>query len=427
MPTQENITLIKNTIRTSNATVKNEYFEQVLSMIVYNEGYSLEQLFSAANRQIDIANEVIETGQPFSGRTTEGNVIINLENANQILLEGLWLYIAIIAFADYSQNDRIFNLVQDMPGLTETVTNFESALTLNNIDAARRQNINALEQNPEVELEDIEDLEDTEDLEDIEDSEDMYEDMYEDEVPADSDVFSSNYIQRKADFEDIFTFAYDLLKKDETYLMEYLDKNYQILAIKNTFKNAFTQLISERTDFETLFSFFNKYKIKENPIIFCKTLSLMHAFLNLADSEKEIVIRDKNKKALVVFDLWDGEPYLTAMRSRIFADMLSFYLFVAILYFKAENRLSEFFKNTDMQNETQLANSIYENTVLKIAEYVTLPQHAGKRNYIPLYRELSDKLAENIIDKTNEIKIKEEFKSSENIFQSFMPINFKGW
>ena len=73
MPTVENYRLALTLARDTNSETALEYVDQVIN-ILETTNYSLRQLRDAAVRQIDIAEQTLDTGEVFRGDTEEGQI-----------------------------------------------------------------------------------------------------------------------------------------------------------------------------------------------------------------------------------------------------------------------------------------------------------------------------------------------------------------
>lgn len=105
MLTSDNLSLLKQLIDSnSNKSTMEEYFINVHE-IIKGEVYTVEQLMRIAVKQVEFANNVIETEETITTPTVQGPVEINKENAQSILEEGLLMVAAIYVYATQTDSD----------------------------------------------------------------------------------------------------------------------------------------------------------------------------------------------------------------------------------------------------------------------------------------------------------------------------------
>lgn len=102
--TPYNARILHNLISNESSATAEAYFMDVHNLV--QEGNNPEQLLAGALRQVDIANNVIETGVPFTGQTVQGPINITEEDAEDVLIEGLWMVAAIYVYITQTQNEN---------------------------------------------------------------------------------------------------------------------------------------------------------------------------------------------------------------------------------------------------------------------------------------------------------------------------------
>jgi HAMP domain-containing protein len=106
MITQDNVRLLKQSIDADNGTMAEEYFSNVHNVIEL-DNYPLTLLMRTSLRQAEIANNVIETGREYRAQSVEGPIVISPDDAEETLMEGLWLAAAIYVYAAQLENENV--------------------------------------------------------------------------------------------------------------------------------------------------------------------------------------------------------------------------------------------------------------------------------------------------------------------------------
>jgi hypothetical protein len=407
MPTIENYRLIKQLIDANANETINAYFRQAEELVA-TSNYSLDQLINAANRQIDISNEVLETGETFTGNTTQGRVSVTPEEAQQNLEEGLWLLISLYAYGDYAELDFEMPSTNTNNPLVDAVIRFQNKISQQEIDRVRGNQENE---------EDEEDLDDI-DLEYDDEREARLAPVEEPKAPVyydKAEFFPNRQVQ----------LAHKALQSNREVFIKTLDEKYNLNRLfeqsKTIFKDYFDLLDIENSDFVYNFNTLiqNSKSLYTNLNVFLEAINILSAMQY--HTERYVYINED-----IIFDIW-GENYPSRSNIAISSDYINRLYALALLLFQSEGKGTQFLKEANIFLNRQDMEQIYTEIVEALAEnFIKYEDLESQELTLDALKD-NERLKQNLTNEIDSQSIKKQLKDQGQAIKQYSPINFKGW
>lgn len=443
MPTPENYRLALTLVRDANSDDVTGYVDQI-SNILETTNYSLRQLRDAAVRQIDIAEQTLDTGEVFRGDTEEGQIEITPDNAPDILEEGLFMLVAVTAFSHLILPDALINVSNDRNYL-DAVETFISKLpeTKRNIIAnyymEQEEPAEEPDEEPAEEPAEEPTLEYDDEYEGIITDEDMeklfaddpksrknYTDgqieAYKEQITdwGDRAITSINYM-----VEDI----YKLIKNNREGIKKQLSHKYNIILGDNPEKGSMNldtllnnQDINPGHIYGHLSETFNI--LKNDTKGFAEVVKLLRAIMRADDLPQpefpyppRFIVLDDH-----VYDIWNAEfPLALNRRQQLFEFLRIWAMIIATLY-KSNGNIGKLSEDLNVMHSPGTIDVIYESFIDKVVngpmqvEIVTILNKIGSNKVISdINKEVENK----------QIRIRLANRNKE--IEKYRPIKFKGW
>lgn len=401
MPTQENFRLIKQLIdRNTNETIV-AYLRQAEDLVT-TSNYSLNQLIDAANRQIDISNEVLETGETFTGNTAQGRVSITPEEAQQNLEEGLWLLVSLNAYGDYADIDFEMPTTYANNTLAEAVVRFQNKISQEEINRIR--GIEEDEEDLDFEYDDEREVR-------LAPVEEPAEPVYYDNA----EFFPNRQMQ----------LTYKELQSNKEEFLKVLNEKYNLNRLleqsKTIFKDYFDLVDIENSDFvyNLYTSIQNNKNLYSNLNLFLESINILNAIQY--HTERYIYINED-----IIFDVW-GENYPSRSNIAISSEYINRLYAVALLLFQSEGKGTEFLKKANVFLNRQDMEQIYTEMIEALAENFVKYEDLESQEITLNALEDNQKLKQSLTNEINNQSIKKQLKDQGRAIKQYSPINFKGW
>jgi len=431
MPTPENYRLALTLVRDANSDDVTGYVDQI-SNILETTNYSLRQLRDAAVRQIDIAEQTLDTGEVFRGDTEEGQIEITTDNAPDILEEGLFMLVAVTAFSRLALPDEFINASNDRNYL-DAVQIFISKLS-----ETKRNSIASyfMEQEEPVEEPELEYDDEYEDLITDEDMEKLFADdprsrknytdgqieAYKEQITdwGDRAITSINYM-----VEDM----YKLIKNNREGIKEQLASKYNIILggnPENGSMNLDTLLNNHDINPGHIYGHLSEtFDILKNDIRgFAEVAKLLRAIMRADDLPQpefpyppRFIVLDDH-----VYDIWNAEfPLAINRRQQLFGFLRIWAMILATLY-KSNGNIGKLSEDFNVTHSPGTIDAIYESFIDKVVngpmqvEIVTILNKIG-----------SNKVISDINKEIEKKEIRRRLADRNKEIEKYRPIKFKGW
>lgn len=443
MPTAENYRLALALVRDTNSETALEYVDQI-SNILETTNYSLRQLRDAAVRQIDIAEQTLDTGEVFRGDTEEGQIEVTPDNAPDILQEGLFMLIAVTAFSRLALPDEFINASNDRNYL-DAVETFISKLS----ETKRNSIANYFMEQEEPDEEPDEAPVEEPDEEPAPEYDDEYEDIITDEdmekLFADNPRSRKNYTdgQIEAYKEQITDWGdraitsinymvedmYKLIKNNREGIKKQLASKYNIILgnnPENGSMNLDTLLNNQDINPGHIYGHLSEtFDILKNDIRgFAEVAKLLRAIMRADDLPQpefpyppRFIVLDDH-----VYDIWNAEfPLAINRRQQLFEFLRIWAMILATLY-KSNGNIGKLSEDFNVTHSPGTIDAIYNSFIDKVVngpmqvEIVTILNKIGSNKVISdINKEVENKeIRRRLANRTKEI-------------EKYRPIKFKGW
>lgn len=447
MPTPENYRVALTLVRDANSDDVTGYVDQI-SNILETTNYSLRQLRDAAVRQIDIAEQTLDTGEVFRGDTEEGQIEITPANALDILEEGLFMLVAVTAFSHLALPDEFINASNDRNYL-DAVETFISKLSetkrtiIANYYTEQEEPAEEPVEEPVEEPDDEEvpelDPDDYDDIDDIITDEDMeklfaddpksrknYTDgqieAYKEQITdwGDRAITSINYIA-----EDI----YKLIKNNRDGVKKQLANKYNIILGDNPEKgsmNLDTLLNNQDISPGHIYGHLSEMSsiLKNDTRGFAEVVKLLRAIMRADDLPQpefpyppRFIVLDDH-----VYDIWNADfPLALNRRQQLFEFLRIWAMIIATLY-KSNGNIGKLSEDLNVTHSPGTIDVIYESFIDKVVngpmqqEIVTILNKIG-----------SSKVISDINKEIENKEIRRRLANRNKEIEKYRPIKFKGW
>lgn len=439
MPTPENYRLALTLVRYANSDDAIGYVDQI-SNILETTNYSLRQLRDAAVRQIDIAEQTLDTGEVFRGDTEEGQIEITPDNAPDILEEGLFMLVAVTAFSRLALPNEFINASNDRNYL-DAVETFISKLS----EAKRNIIANYFMEQEEPVEEPAEEpaeeptLEYDDEYEGIITDEDMeklfaddprsrknYTDgqieAYKEQITdwGDRAITSINYMA-----EDI----YKLIKNNRDGVKKQLANKYNISLGDNPEKGSMsldTLLNNQDINPGHIYGHLSEMSsILKNDIKgFAEVVKLLRAIMWADDLPQpefpyppRFIVLDDH-----VYDIWNVDSPLALNRRQQLFEFLRIWAMIIATLYKSNGNIGKLSEDLNVTHSPGTIDVIYESFIDKVVNGPMQVEILDVLNKIGSSKVISD------INKEIENKeIRRRLANRNKEIEKYRPIKFKGW